>query len=269
MGKRNMPVRQVYSRAPRTSRRFTLIELLVVISIIAVLAALLLPALARSRELARRSLCMSNLRQMGFALHIYTGDNDGWAPRKSVAGDSTGQGIPTFWGGDVLLPTMETEGLSRDVVSCPSAGILDPPVARATPQAPNYDTTYSYLIGLNDARYNQSLYDTWYETVRRVAAPRIDAQPDYYLIADGAYHLTDEGFMGHGRHAGQPVGGFVHVNHLGSLGTFLANLEGGNRLYADGHVEWVDKSRMGRNDGSVFGGRRYAHVSTPPRYWYW
>lgn len=72
----------------RSHRAFTLIELLVVISIIALLIAILLPALTQARATGRSSACLSNLRQAGIAFMAYGSDNDSRMPpsQDSIAG---------------------------------------------------------------------------------------------------------------------------------------------------------------------------------------
>ncbi|HTL56419.1 MAG TPA: prepilin-type N-terminal cleavage/methylation domain-containing protein [Candidatus Limnocylindrales bacterium] len=73
----------------RNRRAFTLTELLVVIAVIAILAALLLPALSSGREKARRTACLSNLREIGVAVTLYASDNNGSIPYGPKAGAFT------------------------------------------------------------------------------------------------------------------------------------------------------------------------------------
>jgi prepilin-type N-terminal cleavage/methylation domain-containing protein/prepilin-type processing-associated H-X9-DG protein len=71
------------------SRGFTLIEILVVIAIIAILAAILFPVFARARENARRASCLSNIKNLGLAVMMYTQDYDERMPRTTTCGSAT------------------------------------------------------------------------------------------------------------------------------------------------------------------------------------
>ncbi len=78
--------------APRlqTGRAFTLVELLIVISIVALLIALILPAMSGARESARRVVCMQNARQVSTALLVLATDNKGWINGVNAAYTSAG-----------------------------------------------------------------------------------------------------------------------------------------------------------------------------------
>jgi prepilin-type processing-associated H-X9-DG protein len=95
------------SRSARSfATAFTLIDLLVSIAIIAILIALLLPAIQQAREAASRTSCSNNLKQIGTAIHNYHGAHNQFPPAWVAPGKQPGWGWPTF-----LLPYVEQDAL--------------------------------------------------------------------------------------------------------------------------------------------------------------
>src|SRR5438093_7190091 len=115
---------QVTARQQRAKQQgFTLIELLVVIAIIAILAAILFPVFARARENARRSSCLSNLKQIGLGIMQYTQDYDEQFP-KAWRGSGNGGSDATDkskWM-DMIFPYVKSE----QIFNCPSMTFTSP-----------------------------------------------------------------------------------------------------------------------------------------------
>ena len=107
-------------KSAQQMRGFTLIELLVVIAIISILASILFPVFARARENARRSSCLSNLKQMGLAMMQYTQDYDErLAPEQSPNNPHVlpnGSSTNMLWFHN-LYPYMK----NRQIMNCSSA----------------------------------------------------------------------------------------------------------------------------------------------------
>ena len=113
---------------------FTLVEVLVVIAIIAILAALLLPGLARGKQKAYQTQCLSNLKQVAVAIHMYVGDNHDTLPGPMWQGlywtyNNETERMLYYIANYLSLPAPAITVHTGQVAICPASALLshDPP----------------------------------------------------------------------------------------------------------------------------------------------
>jgi prepilin-type N-terminal cleavage/methylation domain-containing protein/prepilin-type processing-associated H-X9-DG protein len=231
----------------RQRTAFTLIELLVVIAIIAILAAILFPVFARAREQARKAACMSNLKQIGLGVMMYVQDYDETYPAADIMDTDTGA-IQSYWF-KIIVPYVK----DKPVFVCPTAGVV---VNGSNVQVG--DGGYGWNIrgtGSSSSTFNGFGYrsglpgDSNWGTPHKnaVKLSEIDEPSTTILVTDPA----SNGYTGNGYAAiGYSILSYIPVLHGGQVGPFytssLGAVEpggGGNYLFSDGHVKFINASQ--------------------------
>lgn len=182
-----------------------MIELLVVIAIIAILAAILFPVFGRARENARRSSCQSNLKQIGLGIAQYTQDYDEKFP---ILGNGSNESY--FW---EIQPYLR----STQLYQCPSDTVAE-----------NSDPGNA---GYSDYGYNAAL--------QRGNGGNTNNVPVSLSLVENST-LTVAVYEGTGNSSVGSTGSQFGTTNFASMtgGRVRRHLDGGNYLFADGHVKW-------------------------------